>query len=528
MATDQRKERDVKAAGYVRVSTDEQVNEGWNLTEDRRLTQELADEKGWGQVELFDDGGLQGDDVDRPNLRRLLDSLADYTHLIVRDLDRYARHLPTYLDLRERVKQSGVEVWEFTNPRGPVAFDVSDSLKAVIAEDEKRKIGVRVKQAMKGRARAGVKPGGTAPYGYRWHEKVLVIVAAQARVVVRIFTDYVNGGTQRGIAHALNAEGIASPGNAKWNQSQIKRMLQQPIYVGLLDVKGDDGEWLPGNHEAIIDRELWDRAQAICTGALRRKPGRHPRGQHLLVRGLAKCRCGATLTPRAKAGKAERYVCRDRYENGTCSEPTWLREAIDGPLLERLLRSYVDLAATQERIEAREASVLDSACQTLARREKDAASAEARLARVRSHYQEGKIEPEDWAEQRPALTEAVEATTQAVQRARDHVAQAEQGDPGDAQQRLLDYLAQLKRTVGAAPDLPALRNVIGQVFERVQLVRRDDVWAGPGTPVGDRYLLVPLVRGEFVDYEDREVTRPELPVPPLWLQPPSRECGSRR
>jgi DNA invertase Pin-like site-specific DNA recombinase len=99
---------------------------------------------------------------------------------------------------------------------GPVNFDLTTNIRAVIAEEEKAQIGRRVRQSLAGRARAGIKPTGTAPIGYRWVEderenKVLAVDPKRAKLVERIFTDYVNGGTQRGIAHALNAEGIPSP-----------------------------------------------------------------------------------------------------------------------------------------------------------------------------------------------------------------------------------------------------------------------------------------------------------------------------
>ncbi|HEX3509686.1 MAG TPA: hypothetical protein VHT27_01175 [Solirubrobacteraceae bacterium] len=80
--------------------------------------------------------------------------------------------------------------------------------------------------------------------------------------------------------------------------------------------------------------------------------------------------------------------------------------------------------------------------------------------------------------------------------------------PGDAEQALLSALARLKRSVGegvsAAPDLDALRNVIGDLFEFVQLVGEGDPcpFEWPlGQVTGDsepRYSLVPVLRGATV------------------------------
>jgi site-specific DNA recombinase len=255
----------MKPAAYNRVSSQEQLEKGWNLEEDRRLAQELADEKGWGQVEMFDDGGLQGDDVDRPELRRLLDSLDDYTHLIVRDLDRYARHLPTYLDLRERVRQTGVQVWEFTNPRGPVGFELADNLKACIAEDEKRKIGVRVKQASAARRRAGL-PVGPASLGYAWKDKRLVKVPERAKLVERIFTDFVRGVSQRKLAQELVAEGVPTMRGGDWSQSHVSRVLGNPRLHG----QGEGPGRRANRRPARADHQR---------GALASRPGEARRGR---------------------------------------------------------------------------------------------------------------------------------------------------------------------------------------------------------------------------------------------------------
>ena len=64
---------EIRAAGYLRVSTQEQADKGWNLGEDRKLIRERCDREGWGRLmRIYDDGGRQGDDPDRPGLHALL------------------------------------------------------------------------------------------------------------------------------------------------------------------------------------------------------------------------------------------------------------------------------------------------------------------------------------------------------------------------------------------------------------------------------------------------------------------------
>src|SRR5437763_14938867 len=81
----------MRAAGYIRVSTAEQVEHGLNLAEDRRLTADLCERRGWELVELYDDGGRQGDDPDRPGLLRMLSELERFDVLVIRSQDRLSR-----------------------------------------------------------------------------------------------------------------------------------------------------------------------------------------------------------------------------------------------------------------------------------------------------------------------------------------------------------------------------------------------------------------------------------------------------
>jgi site-specific DNA recombinase len=190
-------------------------------------------------------------------------------------------------------------------------------------------------------------------------------------------------------------------------------------------VTGDDGELgLPGEHQPLIDRDLWEKARGIRTAAHRRRGGRHAHGGHLLTRGLLRCgECGAAMNPRkARPGvERERYVCSGRVADpSSCSQPSIRRELIDGPLLTTLLDRFVDLQAMRQRIAERMSSAIGEAQAAETKHERQRAEAEAALSRVRGDYQRAAIDAEDWAEQRPGLIEAVEAATAAAERSRAH------------------------------------------------------------------------------------------------------------
>src|SRR5579871_2601287 len=106
----------MRAAGYIRVSTQEQAQQGWNLDEDRKLIEERCEAKGWELVEIFDDGGLQGDDPNRPGLLAMLDSLESFDVLVLRSQDRLSRDIGIWALASTALRTAGVKVETFTGP----------------------------------------------------------------------------------------------------------------------------------------------------------------------------------------------------------------------------------------------------------------------------------------------------------------------------------------------------------------------------------------------------------------------------
>ena len=430
-----------------------------------------------------------------------------------------------------------VELFSVIDPEilsgGDLAL-VMGAIGAMKGHGESRDKSASVKAGVRRRAERGDWIG-PAPFGYTragTHPETgrpagpLVRLESEARLIERIFEEHLSGVSQRALAAKLTGEGVKSPAGRAWSPSAVWRILANPAYIGKVRC---EGELFDGNHEPIIDPETWNRVAATRKT---RRSGRPATGGHLLPAGLLRCaHCGDAMTARA-GGPGERpfYICRTRFERGksACDMPRLRRDRVDEPFLRALLDSYVDLAATKRRIEERSASALAGAREAREHAEGEQAKAEAALARVRGHYQEGRLEPDDWAQQRPELEAGAEAARKAAERSSEHVQQIEEGAAVDVEAELLEHLAAVRAaatdTATSAPDLPALRNVIASIFERVEIVRDGEF--GPCTEgsgeiaqtqqpprvEGSGYWLMLFVRSSMIDFSTLEPKRAELPV----------------
>jgi hypothetical protein len=318
-------------------------------------------------------------------------------------------------------------------------------------------------------------------------------------------------------------------------------MLTNVAYVGKVLAKDDEGKRTlvcDGTHDPIVDDDLWSRVQAIRAGGSRRKGGHHPDGQHMLVRGLLRCTCGAAMLPRkARPGiERERYVCAGRIADPrSCQQPSIRRETIDGPWWKALQKGdyFEPLEATIRRWQHERSSELAARREAVAQAKAEAARIERTLTATERDYDAGEITGKQYSAREARLSDELEGARNALKRAQEH-AQQDGGPAGDAEQTVLDLMARIARAIeqgiGEAPNLHALRNVQSDIFEAVYLVRSGE-W--PRGELGDgmipwhddvpliadgetRYWLLPVLRWSAVD---RETFKPAGHAMPVGCKP---------
>lgn len=532
-----------RCVGYVRVSTDEQVRDGWNLNADRERIGEIAAAQGWDLIEVHDDEGRQGDDPDRPGLLAMLATLDECDVIVMRSMDRLSRDMGIYAMATTAIQHAGVRVETFT---GPVDLaspegELSGNVLAAIARFEKRQIGVRVRQAKAARAKAGGHPGGKRPYGYALvdtgrngsHDKPIRELRPdpfERTVVVRMF-EMAEATSQRQIARILNAEGIPASKGGRWTQSTVARVLGSPLYVGKIR-RTVNGAWElhKGQHPAIVDEDLWKDVNKSRATPERRVGGRPLGSAHICTRGLLRCSCGSAMIPVASyEDRPEVYKCIGRRDHGPefCRQSSVRRETVDEALLTELTSRYFDLDGTRDRLRdrlAQERPMAGAAVED-AERELLKVNADARLARIKRGWQEDVLDDDEYRSQVQEVESERQAAQAAVEQARTRVAAIEAtGSTTDAEEALLRHLADLRQlvcgTVEQARDIEALRTVVRQLFERVTLVRWtwdtvDEIQAAGITAGRDGDLfLIPKPRAGVIDWAGfPKLTINQVPVP---------------
>ncbi len=254
----------VRAVGYVRVSTDGQV-EGYGPKVQAASIRSFAESQGHDLVDIIMDDGVSGAiaPLDRPGFQKvaLLAKAGEFTLLLLYKFDRLARevlHAVTIVHLlRENfgiAVRSVTEPIDTATPMGEMIFTVLASMAA----QERRAITERTWGGRKQKAKEGGYSCGGVPYGYDADsDKKLAVNEAEAAAVRRMFQMRGDGTTYQQITDALNADGIKTKRGNKWRPGAVAYILDNPIYRGDVEYffrRFGAGELFRGRgtHEAII------------------------------------------------------------------------------------------------------------------------------------------------------------------------------------------------------------------------------------------------------------------------------------
>lgn len=489
----------LKAAAYVRVSTTLQAETGLSLAEQKEVIAARIKAEGWTLVDVYADEGISGKRDDRPELERLLRDLPGIDRVVVTELTRLGRRAKGMLDLFDRFEAQGVGLVAIRQSidTSTAAGKLLRTVLVAVAEFESEQLGERVAAVSASKAAKG-QHHGRPPYGYKRKGSEIVVAPDEAKIVRRIYNEAAAKIGQRIIARNLNADGIKPQRAKRWTQSSVGAILRNPTYYGVIRF---NEQLLPGAHEAIIEREQFEAVAKLREKETRTRdggPGRLPVGPHLFTRGLLRCAsCGSALTPRTFRERGEivreSYLCMNRIENGpeACPLPIVSRAAVDLAALDYFQRAALDVEQLERDLTAALSEKRAIVGDQVKRAQTEERTATDRLTRIRRDYQDGKLDADDWREQREELTAELEGARAELERAEAREAElvAAEEASGEPRARALERLAAIRAAVAGeltdAEGIDQLRAALHEMF--------DVFWIAP------------------ID-EDRELTDDEKPL----------------
>ena len=323
------------AALYCRLSRDDNMDsESNSIQNQRKILQKAAKDKGYTDTVFFVDDGITGTTMKRPGFQKMLTAIeAGYISAVfVKDLSRLGRNyievgklteefFPLH-DIRLVAVSDGVDSDEGEDDFTPF----KNIMNEYYAKDISKKR--RIVNKMKGNAGVPLSP---PPYGYIKNPddpRFWIVEPEAAEVVRRIYCMALEGYGLAETATRLAADGVVNPtyywrnrgtsrGGSKstveptkWGHTTVKKILTLQEYCGdVINFKSYSKSYKMKKrienpeenraiflnvHEAIIDRQTWEKVQALQKGTRRKKPT--VTQEPSVFSGLLKCpECGGNL-----------------------------------------------------------------------------------------------------------------------------------------------------------------------------------------------------------------------------------------
>ena len=299
-----------KIAGlYIRVSTEDQVREGFSLKEQEKRLRAMCEYKGYEVYKIYKDSGISAKTGNyRPAFEELLQDIKDKkcNTIVVLKLDRLTRsvydweNILKFLEENDAYLDCANDDINTTNANGKMISRILTS----VSQQEIERTSERTKVGLSGAIKEGHIPA-RAPLGYKHIDKKLVPDPLTKDIVIRIYNLYFEGKSYYNIATIFNEEQIL--GKTNWKDTGILRIISNEVY------KGDYVHGKRTNHptyyenvvEPIISKEMWEN----CQVQKKKNQKNYMRTQTYIFLQKLKCpKCGRIL-----AGGASHKIKSDKW-----------------------------------------------------------------------------------------------------------------------------------------------------------------------------------------------------------------------
>lgn len=269
-------------AGYARVSTEKDAMLHSLAAQVSYYSALIQSTPGWQYGGVYADEAKTGTRDDRPEFQRLIEDcrMGKIHRILTKSVSRFARNTLVLLKTVRELKALGVDIY-FEEERIHTMSKEGELLLTILAsyaQEESRAVSENMRWRIQKKFEQGI-PTHNGILGYRLMDGVYQIVPEEADVVRMIYDSFLRGMGSEGIAAMLNDLGIGTRFGRQWSKSTVHGSLRNEKYTGLLVLqktytldhiskiqrinRGERAKYtVPGAHDPIIPRELFDRVQA--------------------------------------------------------------------------------------------------------------------------------------------------------------------------------------------------------------------------------------------------------------------------
>lgn len=356
----------IKVAAYCRVSTDKE-DQLSSLDMQKEFFEDYVSRHHYELVQLYADEGISGTKL--KNRKAFNQMMSDakkglFERVFVKDISRFSRNAVDFLNSIRQLKAMGIQC-DFVNSNlSTEDGEFTLGILALVAQEESANLSKRVKFGKTKNAEKGKVPNFVYGYDKTIGELFnLKINTTEADIIKEIFSLYNSGsyGANK-IAQLLNERGLKTKRNCRWSQNAVARILQNPIYIGVvingkeavqdfltgLRIKNNPENWHVKKNPnlAILSEDTFYKAQEILKAHQtlfkinsQRQSCRYP------LSTLIKCsECGYSfrrVSRKYTSGTCCKWLCSGRSSNGAnfCHNNTSLYEK---ELMEEIIKAIIE------------------------------------------------------------------------------------------------------------------------------------------------------------------------------------------
>lgn len=255
----------IKSAGiYIRVSTFDQVREGFSLGEQEERLKEFCNFRRYNIYKIYQDAGISAKNDKRPAYQEMIEDVkkGNINVIVALKLDRLTRSVYDIEKLMKFVNDYECDIdcmadeSNTTTSNGRMVMRIMTS----VSQNEIEKCSERTKFGMAGAIKNGHIPNRTG-LGFKRKNKKLVPDPLTKDIIVRIFDLYLEGKSHQAIANIYNKEKVL--GKTNWYDSTIQKILSNELYKGdyVNGKRTKHPTYYENVIEPIVSKEKWESCQ---------------------------------------------------------------------------------------------------------------------------------------------------------------------------------------------------------------------------------------------------------------------------